>query len=123
MRFGRMSPAEAAAARADLGALSVTAMSLSVNGYLRLSNGFILQWGRNTGSGASRSVLYPVSFPSDCFAPVATIYNGVSSETTAESVHIGTFDVNGFFAYPRFSYANSGVNWAGEPFSWVALGW
>ncbi len=49
-----------------------TNQSLSANGYQRLPNGAILQWGYNAPS----TVTFPIAFPNACRSVVATGDNG-----------------------------------------------
>jgi hypothetical protein len=54
---------EAAAALAALGGLGVTASALTSPGYMKLSNGFIIQWGTGTATGnTTTGVTYPTAF-------------------------------------------------------------
>lgn len=71
----------AAAALAALGGLSVSSSQLSTNGWLKLSNGFMIQWGLYTTSGGegSYTVTFPTSFPNACFTAVTTIKNNSST--------------------------------------------
>lgn len=42
------------------------------NGYTKLPNGIILQWGRVTGAGTITAT-FPIAFPNDCINITATI--------------------------------------------------
>ena len=48
----------------------IIAANLAQNGYVKFSNGLILQWGTATQNGYATA--YPVTFPSRCLAVVAT---------------------------------------------------
>jgi len=49
----------------------------SGNGYNRLNNGFIIQWGRVAFSGKSTYITFPITFSS-----VFTVLTGVSNNST-----------------------------------------
>ena len=60
--------------------LSLINQNLYKEGYMRLSNGFLLQWGHVTGIGISNGVVdvaitYPIRFPNKClvFIPVVDV--------------------------------------------------
>ena len=59
---------------------------LSANGYFKLPNGYIRQWGTYTGNlngDSTRAVAFPIPFPNTCLgASVTALQNGVS--TTAD---------------------------------------
>ena len=48
----------------------IVAANLAQNGYVKFSNGLILQWGIATQNGYQTS--FPIAFPSRCLAVVAT---------------------------------------------------
>ena len=55
----------------DDGAYIVAAL-LEQNGYVKFSNGLILQWGINTGNSAGVEYSFPVSFTSKLYTALAT---------------------------------------------------
>lgn len=57
---------------ATAGYFTGTNQSLSANGYQKLPNGAIIQWGYNAPS----TVTFPVAFPNACRSVVATQDNG-----------------------------------------------
>lgn len=94
---------------------TITFANLNANGYVRFSNGFIIQWGsailsNKDDSNIITSINFPIAFPNSCF----TVFNG----------GLGTlvFDINsisntGFSldTVPLFSANN-------VPFLWGAIG-
>lgn len=55
--------ADAATMRATLGALGVTSATLAATGHLKLSNGFMIQWGSGTiGGDAQTTVTFPQAY-------------------------------------------------------------
>ena len=55
----------------DDGAYIVAAL-LEQNGYVKFSNGLILQWGVNTGNSSGVEYSFPVSFTSKLYTALAT---------------------------------------------------
>ena len=51
--------------------------SVSTNGWQRLPSGLIIQWGRDTATGANHTVTFPIPFPNACFSvTVSGLANG-----------------------------------------------
>lgn len=75
----------ASAALAALGGVGVTASSLASPGYVKLTNGLILQWGTATvGMDSSATVTFPVAFTT--FAvPVASAVAQSGSTTNSQN--------------------------------------
>lgn len=78
---GGTGAATAAAALAAIGGLSATAFSSASPGYVKLSNGLILQWGSTTVSpDSSSSVTFPQTLTSWCVPVVSAV--SLSGSTT-----------------------------------------
>jgi hypothetical protein len=43
----------------------IIAKNIAANGYIKFENGLIMQWGYY--KGASTSITYPITFPTECF--------------------------------------------------------
>ena len=57
--------ASAAALRSNIGAVGIDSASLTANGYIKLTNGFIIQWGTATAnSNGTTTVSFPTAFSS-----------------------------------------------------------
>ena len=77
--------------RADGTPLALGTQALAPNGYARLANGLVLQWGLATGADADLSVAFSPAFPSACLGvwaqPVArdagTLYASQVSDVSA----------------------------------------
>ena len=54
--------------------LTASAFSENQNGYLKLSNNWLIQWGRasSLANGGARTVNFPLTFPSACWAVAAS---------------------------------------------------
>ena len=48
----------------------------SANGYTKLTNGIILQWGFAYGTGVGTTVTFPLTFPTNCWSVSATTFRG-----------------------------------------------
>jgi hypothetical protein len=60
-------------------------LSASSNGYTKLANGLIIQWGTISGSGShgtSYSGTFPLTFPNNAYTLAATNQQGVGTTTT-----------------------------------------
>lgn len=53
-----------------VGGTTAPAISKATNGYVKMANGLIIQWGR--GAGESLSVTFPIVFPSECLNVVVS---------------------------------------------------
>jgi hypothetical protein len=76
-----LTPADiGAATTADLaGGLTDSGHSYATNGYQKLSNGLIIQWGKKQGAGKTL-VTFPIAFPTACLnVNLVTQYNGYTT--------------------------------------------
>ena len=72
--------------------------NLSTNGWQRLPSGLILQWGRDTATGAEHFVTFPIAFPSVCLSvTVSGLANGTYFIPYTRDV-ISTGYKQGFYA-------------------------
>ena len=57
------------------------AKSLIANGYLKLPNGFILQWGGITllADTSSHGYTFPIVFPTSCLVALPTIWDSTNA--------------------------------------------
>lgn len=96
--------------------LSQFGKNLASNGYQKLPNGLIIQWGSGTGgttiSGATYSL--PVAFPNGFFTGVACDSGG--------GVLIGGFGCTSLSTYTLFSMDRGGTYTAGT-LHWMAVGY
>ena len=93
------------------------AFGVSVNGYSRLPNGMIMQWGQMITNGFSQqAVSYPITFPNSVFAVVATLEN---STTAIGGVAVYGGTNSGFDVGQSFTGGQSG----GLDVFWIATGW
>lgn len=76
---------------------------LSANGYFKLANGYIRQWGTYTGNlsgDATRAVAFPIPFPNACFGAQVTAHiNGASITADMSAVIKAPPITTGFDVY------------------------
>jgi hypothetical protein len=97
--------------------------SIALSGYVVLTGGLLLQWGRNTlfGGGASTAIEFPKPFSEQCFNVTASP-NQFPSATLGYVVNVETFDVAGF-SLSGNRVANGGaVSAPAMAVFWQALG-
>ena len=105
--------ASAAALRSNIGAVGIDSASLTANGYIKLTNGFIIQWGTGTSSGnASTTINYPTAF-SNFSIPLA---DGARSQSNAQDNNPDT-ESAGLTSFTVYSAADQGL-----PIWWIAVG-
>lgn len=78
----------------DDGAYIVAAL-LEQNGYVKFSNGLILQWG-TWKAGDSAWHPFPISFSKACYQIVCAININDSSNMSKNRVFVSSYDNNGF---------------------------
>jgi hypothetical protein len=96
------------------------ARSLSANGYVRISNGLIIQWGTNSAtaptSGTQTTVTLPIAFPTACQVVVATYTGPVAGTSTFNT----TAKTTSTFTVTRSNDSNIDT---GVGFNWIAIGY
>lgn len=94
----------------------VTASSNATNGYVKLGNGLIIQWGTYGTYGPSVSstattVNFPISFPNSCFNVSKTVLSSFNASTPAIYFTVSSFNTTGFTS------PNPTQGWM-----WIAIG-
>ena len=82
--------------------LADSGKSFATNGYQKLSNGLIIQWGRSSASGG-RTISFPIAFPNACLNVVASAYE---YRVYRYGVATWSLNKNSFYAY-----LNSTASW------------
>lgn len=82
--------------------LADSGKSLSTNGYQKLSNGLIIQWGRSSASGG-RTISFPIAFPNACLNVTASAY-----EYRVYRYGVATWSLSKTSFY---AYLNSTASW------------
>ena len=86
---------DAATARTNIGAIGVTAASLASPGYIKLTNGFMIQWGTvSVGPNSTGTVTFPTAFTT---FGISTIGGGDSNTSFLDAVRrYGNTSTTGF---------------------------
>lgn len=84
-------------------------------GYMKLSNGFQIQWGWSSAVSAPTTVYFPTAFSNGCFMVSGNVYkaddaNGIGSEWT-------------IYSPPTTTYFQFGRNSGSYTYMWVAIGY
>lgn len=109
-----VSPAKVKSAIEALG-VPYTALSKAQTGYITLSGGLIIQWGRSgaiAGGGGSTYDAFPITFPNACFTAAMSITTSTFSNTWPWTIQISNSGVT-FRAHGSIA-AVSG--------NWIAIG-
>jgi len=90
--------------------------SLTLNGYQRLSNGLILQWGyrSNLGNQSPKVITFPISFPNECLSIANSSNTSVASYANTTMIYNKS---NNGFTITAWS-TDSGID-----SHWLAIGY
>lgn len=91
---------------------TISAASLNTNGYVKFSNGLIVQWGRLSTQKGTKTISFPISFPNSCF----NVVNGC----TLIGMNYGNYCTT--INNTNFTVVIPGSNNNQTTFSWVAVG-
>ena len=81
-----------------------SAFSQNANGYITLSNGLIIQWGRvgSLANGGNRTVSFPITFPNNCWSLAASwtvmtsgTHHSAFPDTSITTSSFGAHNVSG----------------------------
>lgn len=95
--------------------------SQNLNGWFRLDNGFIIQWGAANLAGDGW-VYFPVAFPNWCSSVTANTYTTSSPASEIKAVHIHLVQNNAFYIQPRYATSGGGYGVATQLVLWMAVG-
>jgi phage-related tail fiber protein len=95
------------------GDLNLPGVSKTANGYTKLPNGMILQWGEVVDDGATKT--FPITFPNACLVIVGSCkYDAYDAGTSINVFIVST---------SQFRVRNGGTPSASAPNYWLALGY
>lgn len=100
----------------------LNAVSKRANGYTKLPNGLILQWGKNSfgASTGGGTVTMPLSFPTECYTVLLTnVY--ANSKAVVTSLGGTETTLNSFYVYLQDVISNARPNYTCVV-SWMAIG-
>ncbi len=98
-----------------------TPYSIAQNGYLKLANGFIIQWGKGSPGAGDYRQLFPIAFPGACFSVAGVMDSGAINMSTLVSWTTSAIGLDGFDVRAR-STAGGPVGGAGNIINWIAIG-
>lgn len=96
----------------------VNRATLGMRGIARSIDGFIIQWGRDSGEGDR---FFAESFPNQCVSVVGSMYDAPVGSIL--SFHALTPQPNRFYALPRYYNFGSGGGPASQTYNWIAVGY
>lgn len=94
--------------------LMCTHYSTAQNGYIRLSNGFTIQWGVGSSTNAEKTVTFPIPFSNACLNVVANMGN-TTVNGFEHNIYPKNWTKENFVIYTR--------NTSSGGFTWVAFGY
>jgi len=101
--------------------------SKNINGYTKLPNGLIIQWGRvedATGNNGDYQVTFPITFPAACQSIVLSIDQGAAG-SKVEGVGPSTATNTGFVFNAWTVNGPTSINHipSNHPVYWLAIGY
>lgn len=108
--------ATTAYANAIAGGTTVPSVSKATNGYMKMANGVIIQWGGYVGNGAAASYAqtFPIAFPNALFK---VITGGINANNSGHGDYQTSWVANGLTGFTGYGYNNSGIC------TWIAIGY
>lgn len=100
---------------------NVSTKSLSQNGYYKLPDGLMIQWGYSSSSGRNKTIYLPASFYDTNYSVIITMRRG-TDDTTNLTGDVWTQLKSSFLMFGLYhsTDTNNGAYWAG--FNWFAVG-
>ena len=83
---------------------TISAASLNTNGYVKFSNGFIIQWGKHYYNNDNPWVSFPISFTSACYSVVASFADTIA--TVGDALKTTDISKNRFAIDANYKYIN-----------------
>lgn len=100
---------------------NVVTKNLSKNGYYKLPDGLMFQWGINTSSAQHRTVYLPISFFDSDYSVTITPQSPTNINVlTVFSTN--SYGKSSFIATGAFRGIDSSFGYPSEPFRWIAIG-
>jgi len=106
-------------AKADLS--NAMTVNLNRNGYVKYSNGLLMQWGYSSSSGRNKTIYLPISFYDTNYSVLVTMKRTVD-DTTNYTGDVWTQNKSSFLMFGLYhsTDTNNGAFWGG--FNWFAIG-
>ena len=106
-------------------AIQSSGQSLGQNGYIKYSNGLLMQWGTRAGATGGAISLY---FPTTFYNTDYNIYfTGAVNNTSESFIYAPGYDLNGKYTsyckvLTRGINSTPAIVWTGWNFTWFAIG-
>ena len=100
---------------------NVVTKNLSQNGYYKLPDGLMVQWGYSSSSGRNKTIYLPASFYDTNYSVLITMRRG-TDDTTNLTGDVWTQSKSSFLMFGLYhaTDTNNGAYWKG--FNWFAIG-
>ncbi len=100
---------------------NVSTKNLSQNGYYKLPDGLMIQWGYSSSSGRNKTIYLPTSFYDTNYSVLVTMKRTVD-DTTNYTGDVWTQNKSSFLMFGLYhsTDVNNGAFWGG--FNWFAIG-
>ncbi len=96
--------------------------SPGASGYVKLPNGFIMQWGvAGTATTNPAPITFPIPFPAACVSVQATIAGYSVGGSTFYALAVGSISTTGAVVASGYTWSTSLQN--GPAFTWFAVGY
>lgn len=101
---------------------NVTTKSLGQNGYYKLPDGMLFQWGIGGKTGDVKTVYLPLSFYDTNYNVIACSGFDLISEILVSAVMVYARNKSNFTVVQRHASNGGGVYTTGYSFYWIAIG-
>lgn len=92
------------------------------NGYVKYSNGLLMQWGTRAGATGAISLYFPTSFYDTNYNVYLTAGLNVTSEPFVYAPTLCTKTISSFQVGTRYIASGGEIAWTGWQFTWFAIG-
>lgn len=96
--------------------------SFASDGYVKLPNGLIIQWGQRSPGNGTADVLLPIAFPNQAFRVIVGTEIDNNNQTDAYIVWAHNLSLSGFRLNGRFILNGGTVGAGGVPANFIAIG-
>ena len=100
---------------------NITQKSFAQNGYYKLPDGFLIQWGAIFVSGASQNVYFPIAFYDTNYSVVANVFTQGQHMPDIIHLHVMSKSQSYFMAKGRY-YNGQIIANTNHNFLWIAIG-
>lgn len=91
------------------------------NGYYKLPDGLLIQWGYSADSGSSKTIYLPVYFYDSNYSVITNVLL-FRDEPSVFSIHIRFKYTSNFIVKNRYHNYNNTAGDARDGFHWIAIG-